>query len=191
VADTKTAAETQLKNIQTRTGKTLAELEKIVRNSGFAKHGEIREMLKRDLGMGHGDANALVHHVLKSDGQAAASAKGATTDDLLNDIYVGPKAELRPIHDKLMAAINKFGPFDIASKKGYVSLRRKKQFAMIGPATNSRIEVGLNMKGVGATPRLNEMPPASMCQYKVKVTDAKEVDKELIAWIKQAYDSAG
>ena len=31
-----------------------------------------------------------------------------------------------------------------------------------------------------------------MCQYKVKLTDAKEVDKELIDWVRQAYpDSAG
>ncbi len=35
------------------------------------------------------------------------------------------------------------------------------------------------------------MPPGGMCQYKVNLTDAKEVDKELIDWIKQAYESAG
>ena len=35
------AFETQLKNIQTRTGKTLDQLFAIVRKSGLAKHGEI------------------------------------------------------------------------------------------------------------------------------------------------------
>ena len=30
-----------------------------------------------------------------------------------------------------------------------------------------------------------------MCNYKVKVTDVAEVDDELIAWIKRAYESAG
>jgi len=29
------------------------------------------------------------------------------------------------------------------------------------------------------------------CQYKVKVTDAAEVDVELIGWIRQAYDASG
>lgn len=191
MSDNAKALETQLKNIQAKTGKTLKEFESIVRKSGLTKHGEIRDMLKQDFGLGHGDANTLVHVVLKSDGESAAKASGATTDDVLNEIYSGTKAELRPIHDKLMVAINNFGPFEIAPKKAYVSLRRKKQFAMIGPATNTRVEVGLNMKGVKATARLIELPPGGMCQYKVKLTDVKEADKELIAWIKQAYNSAG
>jgi len=179
------AYETQLKNIQTKTGKTLDELYSMIRKSGLAKHGELRDMLKRDLGLGHGDANTLVHFFRQSDGE------GAAPGDVLDEIYSGPKAGLRPIHDKLVTAISKFGAFEIAPKKGYVSLRRKKQFAMIGPATQARVEVGLNMKGVKATARLAQMPPGGMCQYQVKVTTAKEVDKELIAWIKQAYDSAG
>jgi hypothetical protein len=132
--------------------------------------------------MGHGDANTIVHFALKSD--------AVSPGNVLDEIYSGPKAALRPIHDKLMAAIDKFGAFEIAPKKGYVSLRRSKQFAMIGPATNTRVEVGLNMKGVPATTRLEELPPKGMCQYKVKVTDAAQVDAELIAWIKTAYDSA-
>jgi hypothetical protein len=110
---------------------------------------------------------------------------------VLDEIYAGPKAPLRPIHDQLLATISQFGPFEIAPKKGYVSLRRKKQFAMIGPATKGRVEVGLNMKGVSATARLIEQPAGGMCQYKVYVTQVDEVDQELFAWIRQAYDSAG
>ena len=191
MSDLDKALQTQLTNIQKKTGKSLDELGAIIRNSGLTKHGEIRDMLKRDLGLGHGDANTLVHVVLKSDGASAAQAKGATTADVLDEIYTGPKAHLRPIHDKLMASIDTFGPFETAPKKGYVSLRRKKQFVMIGPATNTRVEVGLNMKGIEPTDRLAAMPPGGMCNYKVKVTDAAQVDDELIAWIKQAYDSAG
>jgi hypothetical protein len=90
-----------------------------------------------------------------------------------------------------MEAISTFGPFEIAPKKGYLSLRRKKQFAMIGPATNTRIDVGLNMKDVPGTDRLLAQPPGGMCQYKVRLTSAGEVDDELIGWVRRAYDSAG
>jgi t-SNARE complex subunit (syntaxin) len=182
------AIETQLANIEKRTGKSLKELAAMVKKSGLEKHGEMVAMLKKELGMGHGDANTLVHHVK---GNIQTTEVKLAAGDPLDEIYVGPKAELRPIHEKLMAAIEKFGEFEIAPKKGYVSLRRKKQFAMIGPATNTRVEVGINMKDVKGTARLEAQPEKSMCQYKVKVTNEKEVDKELIGWIKMAFDGAG
>jgi hypothetical protein len=185
------AIETQLKNIQTKTGKTLEQLAAFLRKSGLTKHGELRDFAKRELGLGHGDANTLVHTCLKSDGASAAAEKGVSTDDMLAEIYAGPKAGLRPIHDAFMAAIGGFGEFESAPKKGYVSLRRKKQFAMIGPGTKTRVDVGINMKGVKGTDRLVELPPGGMCQYTVAVTDPKEVDRELIGWVKQAFDAAG
>ena len=185
------AVQTQLNNIQQKTGKTHSELAALVKSSGLTKHGEIREMLKRDLGLGHGDANTLVHAVLASDGQRAAEAKGLSGDAVLDEIYSGPKAALRPIHEKLMAGIVKFGEFEILPKKNYVSLRRKKQFAMLGPATNTRFELGLNIKELPADARLLEQPKGSMCNYIVRVTDATQVDAQFFAWIKQAYESAG
>ncbi|MEK7727354.1 MAG: DUF5655 domain-containing protein [candidate division KSB1 bacterium] len=185
------AVETQLKNIQTKTGKTLDQLYAMLKKSGLAKHGEMRDMLKKDLSLGHGDANTVVHFYMKALEPSAGQANSASPEAVLDAIYTGPKAHFRPIHEKLMAALNKFGEFEIAPKKGYVSLRRKKQFVMLGPATNTRFEVGLNMKGVKATSRLVAVPPGGMCQYKVNLAEAKEVDKELIDWIKQAYESAG
>jgi hypothetical protein len=89
-----------------------------------------------------------------------------------------------------MAAIHKFGPYEISPKKAYLSLRRKKQFATVGPATKGRVEVGLNLKGLPGTERLVAQPAGSICQYKVLVADAKEVDRELVGWIRRAYDSA-
>jgi hypothetical protein len=183
------AIQTQLENIQKKTGKSLDELAAIVKKSGLSKHGEIRDMLKTMLGLGHGDANTLTHIILKSDG--ASEAQGKSADAVLDEIYSGTKADFRPIHEKLMKEINKFGGFEVAPKKGYVSLRRKKQFAMIGPKTNTRFEVGVNAKDLKKNARLLEQPKGSMCNYIVNLTDAKEVDAELIAWIKSAYEGAG
>lgn len=183
------AMQTQLDNIQKKTGKSLAELADFIKKSGLIKHGEIRDYLKRELGLGHGDANALVHAVLQSDGQRAAEGKSG--DQVLDEIYSGAKAHMRPIHEKLMNEINKIGEFEVAPKKGYISLRRKKQFVMIGPKTNTRFEVGINAKDLTKNVRLWEQPKGSMCNYIVNVTDAKEVDSELISWIKSAYEGAG
>ncbi|MEO6443911.1 MAG: DUF4287 domain-containing protein [Gemmatimonadaceae bacterium] len=191
MADLGKAAATQLANIERRTGKPLAALAAIVNGSGLAKHGEMVAMLKSTLGMGHGDANTLVHIVRKSGGQGAAAAAGGSGAEVLDQLYSGPKEALRPIHDKLLRAMRKFGDFEEAPKKSYVSYRRKKQFAMIGPATKTQVEVGLNMKDVAATDRLTALPAGQMCNYKVRIAGVSEVDAELIRWIETAYKSAG
>jgi len=183
------AVQTQVENIQKKTGKSLAELAAVAQKSGLTKHGELRDMFKQVLGLGHGDANALVHAIFNSDGTRAAEGKSG--DAVLDEIYSGAKAAQRPIHEALMGFIQKMGEFEVVPKKGYVSLRRKKQFAMIGPKTNTRFEVGINAKDLKKHARLVEQPKGSMCNYIVSLNDAKEVDAELIAWIKSAYEGAG
>src|SRR6185295_8713927 len=103
------AVETQIKNIQAKTGKSLAQLGAIMKKSGLTKHGELRAMFIRELGLGYGDANSLVHALRQSDGTRAARAKAQTTEDVVDEIYAGQKAGLRPVHDQLMAAIRPFG----------------------------------------------------------------------------------
>lgn len=185
------AIQTQLTNIQAKTGQTLDQLRAVMEQSGLTNHGEIRAMFQRDFGLGYGDANMLTRALLNTDAEGTAGGQAAASDNPADSLYTGAKAALRPIHDRLMAEIDQLGAFEVAPKKSYLSLRRKKQFAMVGPATNTRVEVGLNMKGVAATARLIEMPSGGMCQYKVNLTDAAEVDAELLAWIKRAYESAG
>ena len=187
------AITTQLANIEKRTGKSLAQLVKLVKACGLTKHSEIRDHLKTTLDLGYGDANTLTHHALKS-GDATApagSSAGADADEVLSALYSGPKAALRPIHDALMTKINTFGEFEISPKKTYLSLRRKKQFAMLGPATSTRVELGLNIKSLPANARLIEQAAGGMCNYKVKLTDVSEVNAELVKWVRAAFDAAG
>ena len=89
-----------------------------------------------------------------------------------------------------MAEIAKLGPFDTAPKKTYLSLRRRKQFAMIGPATKTQVEIGLNVSGLSASDRLVALPAGGMCNYRVRVASVAEVDATLVGWIRAAYDAA-
>jgi hypothetical protein len=186
MTDVEKATATQLANIQKKTGKSLAELSAAIAKSGLGKHGEIRSWLMETYGLGHGDANTLVH-VARSGGERGAGPGG----DALDDIYAGKKAHLRPVHEKLMQEIRKFGEFEVAPKKGYVSLRREKQFAMLGPKTNERFELGLNLKDDVADPRVKALAPGGMCQYAVALTAPGEVDGALVALVKRAFDAAG
>ena len=141
-------------------------------------------MLIERFGLGHGDANALAL-------AGKAPTTSAVTDDPLATIYSGAKAALRPLHEQVMVQIHRLGEFEIAPKKAYLSLRRKKQFAMLGPATQTQIELGLNAKGLPADPRLKAMPSGGMCQYTVRLSAPGEVDAKLVGWLRAAYDAAG
>jgi hypothetical protein len=178
------AMATFVANLESKTGKTVAEWIKVAREGG-AKHAAMVKYLKSAHGLSHGYANYVALQALDS------GAKPASVDAAVDEQYTGAKTALRPVYDKLMKAVQRFGDdIEVAPKKGYVSLRRKKQFAMIGPGTRGRLEVGLNLKGVPGTERLQPQPPGGMCQYKVFLTEAKEADQELVAWLRQAYDAA-
>ena len=62
---------------------------------------------------------------------------------------------------------------------------------MIGPATRTQVEVGLNASALPGTDRLKEQKPGGMCQYKVRLSDVAEADAELIGWLRAAFDGAG
>ncbi len=188
MSDLQQAVANQLSNIEKRSGKSLAEFAQILQASGLQKHMQLLTLLKTEHGLTHGDANAVVHHVMKTDG--ASAADGLSQNEIEQALYSGAKAALLPLHQAAMAMLHELGEFEIAPKKTYLSLRRSKQFAMLGPATNSRIELGLNMKNVPATERLLAQAAGGMCQYKVKLTNLAELDAELKAWLEIAYASA-
>jgi predicted transport protein len=177
----------QVKNLEENTGKKMEEWIAIANKSGFEKHGEILNYLKSEYGMGYGNANLVVHYAKQSHAGAAENP-----DDLISEQYRG-KENLRPWYDQLMVEINKFGKdVEVAPKKAYVSLRRKKQFAIIQPSVKTRLDVGLNIKGVSPKGDLAAAGSwNSMCTHRVKVESEAQINNDLISWIKQAYDQAG
>ncbi|MGK9118301.1 DUF5655 domain-containing protein [Olivibacter jilunii] len=79
----------------------------------------------------------------------------------------------------------------IAPKNAYVSLRRKKQFAILQPATKIRFEIGINPKGQQAEGKLEAITAAnSMCSYLISPAGIDDIDPEVIGWIKVAYENA-
>lgn len=172
-------------NLPEKTGKSIDQWIKIVAAQKLEKHGEVVAFLKAKHNVGHGYANLIAHSV-KGGG---APSHG---DDPLGDQFKGPKAGLRPIYDAIVAEVKKFGSdVEISPKKANVSLRRSKQFALLQPSTATRFDVGLNLKGAPPAGRLEASGSfSSMVSHRVRLESAKDVDKELIGWLKQAYDQA-
>jgi hypothetical protein len=188
VADSVDAATaSMIQNLEQKTGKSMAQWITLVHGMGDLKHGEIVTALKTKHGLTHGYANLVAH-----------SAKGVLREgapageDLVSAQYAGEKQALRPIYDRLLAVAQRFGPdVEAAPKKAYVSLRRTKQFALIQPSTKTRVDVGLQLRGVPAQGRLEASGSFSaMVSHRVKVESVAEVDAELIGWFRKAYDEA-
>lgn len=171
------------KGLLEKTGKPLEHWIKIVQKSKIEKHKAIIDFLKSEHGFTYGFANFVAHKAKKSD----AGSSDDTT--LLQDQYKG-KEVLFPIYEKLIAVIDKLGN-DITKtpKKSSVSIIRKKQFALIKPATKTRIDLGLKIKDKPITDRLeNSGPFGTMCTHRVRLSEVNDVDKELIGWLKEAYE---
>src|SRR4051812_13450585 len=94
------ATQTQLTNIQAKTGQTLDQLRAVLEQSGLTKHGEIRAMFQRDLELGYGDANMLTRALLNTDAEGTAGIEAAGADNPADSLYTDAKAALRPIHDR-------------------------------------------------------------------------------------------
>jgi Domain of unknown function (DUF5655)/Domain of unknown function (DUF4287) len=185
--------EAQIRNIEQRYGKLLSEWIAIVRESGLTKHTDIVAMLKSQYSMSHGSAHRVALKAREADAASIAKAAEASGRDPVAELYSGKKAGLKPLHEALMTAITTFGDdIELAPKKGYVSLRRKKQFAMIQPTTATRIDLGLILKDVPATERLETAASFNaLFTHRVRVNTINDVDAQVIAWLKQAYDLAG
>lgn len=177
-------AETLKKN----TGKSLDQWAALAKQSGKIKHGEVLGWLKTEHALTHGFANLVAHRTLKSD----ASAKLAAGDDLVAEMFGGDKASLRPIFDAIMKQALAFGSdIEQAPKKGYLSLRRRTQFALLQPSTKTRFDLGLKLKGVVPAGRLETAGSwNTMVSHRVRLASPSDVDAEVIGWLRQAYDGA-
>lgn len=182
------AEQTMVMNIAKITGKSVIDWVKIVEKSRVMKHGEIVKMLKTDYNFRYGYANYVAHKTLQSDAGSAVSERS-----LIDEQYKEEKNVLLPIYELLISKIISFGSDIIVDpKKAYVSLKRKKQFALIQPSTKTRLDIGINIKGKPATDRL-ELSRSfnSMCTHRVRIENIDDLDNEVVEWLKEAYDLAG
>ena len=174
-----------LENMKEKTGHTLEERKVIRAYQKLVKHGEIVKFLKETHNVTHGYASEIGLKVLGSDADSSAN-----TEDFIESQYKG-KEHLKAFYDKLLAEIGNFGgDFEIAPKKTYVSLKRKKQFVILNPASKARFEIGFNLKGVEAAGKLENEKPNGICSHKINLADISEIDEEVIGYIKLAFDKA-
>jgi hypothetical protein len=186
MASVESAIATFERNIAEQTGRPVGEWAAMALAQDLAKHGQIVAWLKAEHGLSHSHANHVAKAALKApdpgpEGDAAAG------------LFDGGKSGLRPLYDRLAAEAAALGPdVEIAPKKANVSLRRRKQFALLQPSTRTRLDLGLILPGEPPSGRLEASGSFNaMFTHRVKVTSDGDIDAELLGWLRQAYDAAG
>jgi hypothetical protein len=179
--------DSMVKNLKEKTGKQLDEWIAIVQGTGVEKHRDIINYLKSEHGFTYGYANLVATKV-----REVGSDGPKSEDDLVDAQYSGPKGDLRPIYDAIITSVQKFGvDMEVSPKKTYVSLRRSKQFAIVQASTKTRVDVGINLKGIMPTDRLEASGSFnSMVSHRVRLSEPEEVNDELVGWLKDAYEAA-
>ncbi|CAM3683586.1 DUF4287 domain-containing protein [Rheinheimera salexigens] len=173
------ALQTMINNMPEKTGKNLEQWIEILNKQNFEKHAMAVKFLKTEHGVSHGFANTIV---------TLSKEKDAPSVDLVANQYTG-KEQLKPIYTALIAAVEKFGEdVVITPKKGSVSLIRKIQFALIKPATKTRIDLGLKLPDVQVQGRLeNSGPFGTMCTHRIQLHTVADINAEVIDWLLLAY----
>lgn len=182
------ALKTMIRNLEAKTGRPLDAWVTVVRESGVEKHGGQVKLLKEEHGLTHGYANMVA--MIARDGLPGPAGGG---EDAEAALFTGRKEGLRPTYEALRAAlVGLGGDVEVSPKKAYVSFRRKKQFALAQPSTATRLDLGLNLKGVDPSGRLESADGFNaMCSHRVRLESPDQVDAQVVEWIRAAYERAG
>lgn len=180
--DVDAATQTMIDNVPAKTGRSLDEWFELLSAADIDGHAKSVAWLKAEHQVSHGFANLIVTLFRKRGDRSPAV-------DLVGAQYAGAKAALRPLYERLVAEARALGDgVEIAPKKTGVSLRGRKQFALIEVPSRTRVQVGLNLGDKPGNERLR--PSSGMCTHRVDISDEAQIDEEFLGWLREAYDRA-
>lgn len=174
-----------LDNIKAKTGKTPEDFRLLAAEKGLTQYREIIAWLKSDFELGHGHANAIAQLLVKPESHQVKP------DDRIAKLFAGKKAQWRKTYDDLMTKLSAWGEIKAAATDTYISLLRdNKKFGIVQPAAAGRLDIGIKLKGVVPDGRLEAAGSwNNMVTHRVRISNPQEVDAELLAWLKQAFEA--
>lgn len=184
-----------LENLPEKSGRPLDEWLRLIRKSGPSGEKEIREWLGKEHKVGGTTAWMIAERAVGkraeyTDPEAYLKAAAGYVEAM----YAGPRAELRSIHDALVRLGTSLGrDVKVCPCKTIVPLYRNHVFAEIKPATNSRVDFGLALRGAkGRIPKrvasTGGLEKGDRITHRIPLTSAEEIDAELKTWLKVAFD---
>src|SRR3954453_16644850 len=172
-----------------RTGRTLEQWVELVQGSGVdpLDQNAVRRWLK--------DVHGVKQNSQWTIADAAARAAGwerPSVEQYIDGQFAGKKAGLRPVFDAVRAAAEALGDDVVLEGRGtYTPFVRRRQFAAAATATSSRLDLGLRFVDPPASARLQPAKGPGSATHKVALTTPADVDDEVRALLRAAYEQNG
>jgi hypothetical protein len=152
-----------------------------------------REWLKDEHGLGTNAAWWLAERSVgkgTEDGDPDAYLRSAPA--MVEALYSGSKAALRPLHDRIVALAVELGTdVRLCPCQTIVPLYRKHVFAQIKPTTQTRIDLGLALGPRKPEGRLIDTGGAAKkdrITHRIPITGPDDLDDEVRRWMRTAYE---
>lgn len=121
----------------------------------------------------------------------SAEAEDYDPDALVDAMFAGSKAPLRPLYEALLKTGLAIG-IDVKACpcKTIVPLYRRHVFAQIKPSTRTRLDLGLALKDTATPARLintGGLAKGDRITHRIAIESAGDIDEEVIHWLKFAY----
>jgi len=177
-----------VRNLPSKTGRSLEEWLALIREQAPGGRQRV-EWLKREHRLGHVTAGLLVELALREPGFVPP-----TDAELIDAQYAGPRQALRPVYERVVAAVTELGSdVSLGARQSYVSFGRRRQFGLVQASTRARVDVGLALPAFEPTERLRVAGTwgSDNITHRVALSAPDEVDEELRGWLRAAYERGG
>ena len=182
-----------LAQLRAKTGRDLDEWLAFIKKEGPPTEKARRDWLKAEHGLGTNYSWWLAERAEgkgEEDGDPAAYLKAAAR--YVEEMYAGPKAALRPIHDRILELAFELGDdVKVCPCKTIVPLYRNHVFAEIKPTTRTRIDLGFALGDTPAVGRLIDtggLAKKNRITHRIPIASPAEIDVEVEHWLRTAYE---
>lgn len=183
-----------ISEMKAKTGRSLPEWLRHIKSAGPTDERACREWLQSTHHLGTNYAKWLAEKAMgKQLGLADDNAESylAACPGYVAEMYAGPKALLRPIHDEVVRLARQLGDdVRVCPCTTIVPLYRRYVFAEIKPATSKRIDLGFALGEEPFTSRLLDTggrAKKNRITHKVALTSLADIDLQVKRWLREAY----
>jgi hypothetical protein len=108
----------------------------------------------------------------------------------VRQFFEGKSAKVKALYRAYVKFARQLGPFIIDPAKTRISFQGRVRFAGVSGTTKDSLIIGFWLKRRVESPRFMKVDvyPRNDHVYKLRLSDVKELDAELLGWLREAYD---